>query len=194
MSTDKPAISGDSLPGLFASAFEYLVDTGQRSVLFLDVMRQRGIQYREHLGRNRASCPQLCRRFDHRWQKAGAAGQLWAGARRSAERSGDRCQAPSVRRDRSPRRPRAGDRRLQGGQRDRRGDEGRSPLLLHRLSARTDARPDHRGHRKSRGGLHRKSHRPASRRRRKAMRDRQLPGRLGGHDPCRRCGRSCLAR
>ena len=34
---------------LFASAFEYLVDTGQRSVLFLDVMRQRGIQYREHL-------------------------------------------------------------------------------------------------------------------------------------------------
>ena len=49
MSTDKPAISGDTLPGLFASAFEYLVDTGQRSVLFLDVMRQRGVQYREHL-------------------------------------------------------------------------------------------------------------------------------------------------
>jgi hypothetical protein len=41
--------SGDALPGLFASAMEYLVDTGQRSVLFLDVMRQRGIQYREHL-------------------------------------------------------------------------------------------------------------------------------------------------
>src|ERR1700731_794465 len=49
MSTNKPAISGDALPGLFASAFEYLVDTGQRSVLFLDVMRQRGVQYREHL-------------------------------------------------------------------------------------------------------------------------------------------------
>src|ERR1700710_3229366 len=49
MSTSKPAISGDALPGLFASAFEYLVDTGQRSVLFLDVMRQRGDQYREHL-------------------------------------------------------------------------------------------------------------------------------------------------
>jgi hypothetical protein len=40
MSTDKPAISGDSLPDLFASAFEYLVDTGQRSVLFLDVRRR----------------------------------------------------------------------------------------------------------------------------------------------------------
>src|ERR1700675_2187779 len=49
MSTDKPAISGDALPALFASAFEYLVDTGQRSLLFLDVMRQRGAQYREQL-------------------------------------------------------------------------------------------------------------------------------------------------
>ena len=49
MSTEKLATSGDALPGLFASVFEYLVDTGQRSVLFLDVMRQRGVQYREHL-------------------------------------------------------------------------------------------------------------------------------------------------
>ena len=51
MSTDKPAISGGTLPGLFASAFEYLVDTGQRSVLFLDVMRQRGVQYSEHIAK-----------------------------------------------------------------------------------------------------------------------------------------------
>ncbi len=49
MSTNKPAISGESLPGLFASGLEYLVDTGQRGVLFLDVMRQRGLQYREHI-------------------------------------------------------------------------------------------------------------------------------------------------
>jgi hypothetical protein len=49
MSTDKPAVSEDALPGLFASTFEYLVDTEQRSVLFLDVMRQRGIQYCQHL-------------------------------------------------------------------------------------------------------------------------------------------------
>ena len=183
MSTDKPAISGDALPGLFASAFEYLVDTGQRSVLFLDVMRQRGTAIPRTSGRNRASCPRLCRRIDHRRQNAEAAGELCAGARRSAERRGDRSQAPSVRRGRSSRRPRAGDRRLQGGQRDRRRDEGRSPLLLHRLPARADARPDDRGHRPSRGGLHRKSHRPASGSRRQAMRDRQLPGRLGGHDP-----------
>ena len=49
MSTDQTVIAGDALPKLFASAFEYLVDTGQRSVLFLDVLRRRGVQYREHL-------------------------------------------------------------------------------------------------------------------------------------------------
>jgi pimeloyl-ACP methyl ester carboxylesterase len=49
MLIDKPAVSGDALPGLFASAIEYLVDTGQRGVLFLDVMRQRGARYRQHL-------------------------------------------------------------------------------------------------------------------------------------------------
>jgi pimeloyl-ACP methyl ester carboxylesterase len=46
---EKPENQGVALPGLFASALEYLVDTGQRSVLFLDVMRQRGEQYREHM-------------------------------------------------------------------------------------------------------------------------------------------------
>src|SRR5215813_6308108 len=49
MSISKTELSGRALPGLFASALEYLVDTGQRSVLFMDVMRQRGTQYREHL-------------------------------------------------------------------------------------------------------------------------------------------------
>ena len=49
MSSDKPTISTDALSGLFGPALDYLVDAGQRSVLFLDVMRQRGIQYREHL-------------------------------------------------------------------------------------------------------------------------------------------------
>ena len=35
--------------GMFAPAMEYMVDAAQRSVLFWDVMRQRGNQYREHL-------------------------------------------------------------------------------------------------------------------------------------------------
>jgi pimeloyl-ACP methyl ester carboxylesterase len=37
------------MSGLVASAVEYMVDAGQRSLLFLDVMRQRGDQYREHV-------------------------------------------------------------------------------------------------------------------------------------------------
>jgi pimeloyl-ACP methyl ester carboxylesterase len=35
--------------GLFAPAMEYFVDAAQRSVLFWDVMRERGNQYREHV-------------------------------------------------------------------------------------------------------------------------------------------------
>jgi uncharacterized protein DUF3141 len=35
--------------GMFAPAMEYMVDAAQRSVLFWDVMRRRGNQYRQHL-------------------------------------------------------------------------------------------------------------------------------------------------
>ena len=34
---------------MFAPAMEYMIDAAQRNVLFWDVMRQRGNQYREHL-------------------------------------------------------------------------------------------------------------------------------------------------
>ena len=37
------------MSGLVASAMEYMVDSQQRSVLFMDIMRRRGDQYREHL-------------------------------------------------------------------------------------------------------------------------------------------------
>src|SRR6201996_5221040 len=49
MSTDKLTVPGGALSGLVASAAEYMVDAGQRSALFLDVLRQRGDQYREHV-------------------------------------------------------------------------------------------------------------------------------------------------
>jgi pimeloyl-ACP methyl ester carboxylesterase len=39
------------MTGFVASAVEYMVDAGQRSALFLDIMRQRGDQYREHLAK-----------------------------------------------------------------------------------------------------------------------------------------------
>ena len=48
MSLDKPLI-GDALSGMVANAVEYMVDAGQRSVLFLDIMPQRGDQYRDHV-------------------------------------------------------------------------------------------------------------------------------------------------
>src|SRR5215204_1567653 len=35
--------------GAFGPAVEYMIDAAQRSVLFWDVMRQRGNQYREHM-------------------------------------------------------------------------------------------------------------------------------------------------
>jgi hypothetical protein len=49
MSTETLNLPEGVMSGLVASAVEYIVDAGQRSMLFLDVMRQRGDQYREHI-------------------------------------------------------------------------------------------------------------------------------------------------
>ena len=49
MSSDNQQVSGSAPLGLFGPAFEYMTDAAQRGVLFLDVMRQRSDQYREHL-------------------------------------------------------------------------------------------------------------------------------------------------
>ena len=49
MSMENPNLPGGPLSGIVASAVEYMADAGQRSVLFLDIMRQRGDQYREHV-------------------------------------------------------------------------------------------------------------------------------------------------
>lgn len=42
-------LSGNPFFGLIASTAEYMIDAAQRSLLFCDVLRQRGNQYREHL-------------------------------------------------------------------------------------------------------------------------------------------------
>jgi pimeloyl-ACP methyl ester carboxylesterase len=49
MPTNSAILPGGPISGLVASAVDYMVDAGQRSVLFLDIMRQRGDQYREHV-------------------------------------------------------------------------------------------------------------------------------------------------
>src|SRR5215212_10846849 len=45
----KPDMSTTAPFGMFGPAVEYIVDAAQCSILFFDVMRQRGNQYREHL-------------------------------------------------------------------------------------------------------------------------------------------------
>lgn len=49
MAMETSNLPGGAISGIVASAVEYMVDAGQRSMLFLDVMRQRGDQYREHV-------------------------------------------------------------------------------------------------------------------------------------------------
>jgi pimeloyl-ACP methyl ester carboxylesterase len=49
MSANKQPQGALSPFGIFGAALEYMTDAAQRSVLFLDVMRQRGNQYREHM-------------------------------------------------------------------------------------------------------------------------------------------------
>lgn len=49
MPENKATLQGGPMSGLVASAVEYMMDAGQRSILFLDVLRRRGDQYREHV-------------------------------------------------------------------------------------------------------------------------------------------------
>lgn len=49
MSPAAPLSHDDMNFGPFAAMFDYAVDAMQRNILFLDVMRQRGNQYREHM-------------------------------------------------------------------------------------------------------------------------------------------------
>ena len=49
MPNDHQQVSGVTPLGVFGPMLEYVTDAAQRSVLFWDVMRQRGNQYREHL-------------------------------------------------------------------------------------------------------------------------------------------------
>ena len=49
MTMGNAKLPGGPMSGLVASAVEFMMDAGQRNVLFLDVLRQRGDQYREHV-------------------------------------------------------------------------------------------------------------------------------------------------
>ncbi|MFY9684661.1 MAG: DUF3141 domain-containing protein [Pseudolabrys sp.] len=52
-SEQKGSSNSNATPfGVFTSAVEYAIDAAQRNVLFWDVLRQRGNQYREHMAEN----------------------------------------------------------------------------------------------------------------------------------------------
>ena len=92
MPMDKPMMLGDPMSGLVASAMEYMVDAGQRSVLFLDVMRQRGDQYREAHRRDRSACPELRRELVIDGRTLERPVNYVAGAHHPAEGRRDRSQ------------------------------------------------------------------------------------------------------
>ena len=46
---DNVKFPNDPITGLLASAVEYMIDAGQRSVLFMDILRRRSDQYQKHM-------------------------------------------------------------------------------------------------------------------------------------------------
>ena len=165
-------------------AAEYGLDAWQRSVLFRDVLRQRGNQYLRAQASRRAACAAASGRTGAGRPHADAAGELRAGADHPARRAStvDPRKRPFVIVD-----PRAGHGPGIGGFKDdsevgvalRAGH----PVLLRRLLPRADAGPDDRRH-------HALPRRCSWRRcialhpdaDGKPVRHRQLPGRLGGDD------------
>ena len=161
---------------------EYWIDAWQRSILSLDVLRQRGNTYLEQSAKNAPNVLSFAVRAGARRAHPAAAGQLHAGAHRPAGRDRDRPGQAAVRGGRPARRSWPRHRRHEAGQRDRRRPGGRPSLLLRRLPAEPDARA-----RRSRMSARPKRlsceevARAASRSGGQAG-DRQLPGRLADHD------------
>lgn len=112
---ETPNLPGGPMSGLAASAAEYIVDAGQRSMLFLDVMRQRGDQYREHVAQTAPHVLQYAAELIIDGRKLDEPVN-YALVRIIAQGRRNRSRAASVHRGRSPRRARSGNRRLQGGQ------------------------------------------------------------------------------
>ena len=155
---DSSSVS-NSYFGLMGQALEYMADAAQRTVLFADVMRERGNQYHEHIARTVPHVLGYGAELVLDGRNARTSRQLRPGADRPTKRRPDRRDPPPVRCRRSARRTRAGHRRLQGRQRDRRRDQGRTSLLFRRLPAGPDAGADDRGHCARRSGFSGEGHR-----------------------------------
>ena len=53
------AVAASHAPDPFAPAIEYTIDAAQRTILFWDVMRQRGNQYHQDMAEAAPHAPQL---------------------------------------------------------------------------------------------------------------------------------------
>ena len=135
---------------------DYLLDAGQRTVLFWDVMRRRGNQYLEHMAQ---TVPHVLQ-FEGELVLDGRTlpRPVNYGIVKIHPPAGtviDDLKRPFVVID-PARGPRARHRRFQGRERDRRSHAGGTSLLLYRLYANARAGSDDRSRDRGLGGLHKR--------------------------------------
>ena len=166
----------------FGPAYDYMRDAWQRSILFLDVLRQRGNIYREQKAKAAPNVLEFEAEHHSRRAHVATARQLRPGAHRPARGRQDRPSETAVRRRRSARGPRARHRRDEARQRDRRGAEatghpcyfiGFLPEPMPDRRSRMSGTPRRHSSRRSPGAI------PGAG---KPGRHRQLPGRLADDD------------
>ena len=161
---------------------DYWVDAWQRSILLLDVLRQRGNNSIEH---NARKAPNVLS-FDAELVLDGRSlpRPVNYGLVRIVPPQGhrDRPEQAAVHRLRPARRAWPRHRRHEARQRDRGRARRRPSLLFRRLSAGPGARSDDRGCVRSGGPFCRGGRQASPERRGQALSDRQLPGRLADHD------------
>ena len=161
---------------------EYWVDAWQRSILTLDVLRERGNICLEH---NAQNAPNVLS-FAFEPVRDGRTlprpvNYVLVRILPPADRPVDPAKPPFIVVD-----PRAGHGPGIGGMKQDSeigvAHGGRPSLLLHRLPPAAHAGPDDRGRVRGRSGVRRRGRSAPSRGRRQACHRRQLPGRLAGHD------------
>ena len=182
-----PAATSTQISGPFAPAIEYAIDAAQRTVLFWDVMRQRGNQYHEHMAK---VAPHVLG-YDAELVIDGCTFErpVNYGLVRVIPPKGveiDPTRRPFVIVD-----PRAGHGPGIGGFKadSEIGVAFKAGHPCYFIGFLPDPMPGqtHRGHRPRRSDLPGKGDRAASGGGRQTLRDRQLPGRLGGDACSLRC-------
>ena len=180
MSTDHQQISAST----FGPAFEYMMDAAQRGVLFWDVMRQRGGQYRDHLSE---TVPHV---LDYKAELVmdGRTLKRPVNYFLVADRSAEGVEIDPTRRPFVVVDPRAGHGPGIGGFKadSEIGVALKAGHPCYFIGFLPEPMPGQtiEDIARAEADFPRKGHCAAPRRRRQALRDRQLPGRLGDDDAC----------